>query len=195
MKTLNELFFSELADMYDAERRIVKALPKLAKAATNADLKHAIESHLAETKGHVEKLEQVFQCFGQKAKANTCQATVGLLKEGDEIASDFKGSIAINAALISAAQKVEHYEMASYGCLQEWAELLANDKAFRLLEEILEEEKNANETLTDLARNGSNQSALDGADAEDGQGTVKKSRSRGRATQGKIRSRTAAAWR
>jgi len=160
MKTLKNLFLDELADMYDAERRIVKALPKMAKAATCEDLKAAIQSHLKETEGHVKKLEQVFQSFGQKAKGQTCEATVGLLEEGDEIAAEFKGSPAINAALISAAQKVEHYEMASYGCLHEWAGLLGNQKAARVLEEILDEEKGANETLTELARASSNEEAL-----------------------------------
>ena len=148
MKTLKDLFLDELADMYDAERRIVKALLKMAKAATSAELKNAIQSHLKETQGHVKKLEQVFQSFDEKAKGQTCEATVGLLEEGDEIAADFKGSPAINAALISAAQKVEHYEMASYGCLHEWAGLLGNQEAAGLLQEILEEEKAANESLT-----------------------------------------------
>ena len=129
MKTLKNLFFDELADMYDAERRLVKALPKMAKAATCPDLRAAIQSHLKETEGHVRKLEQVFRSFGEKAKGQTCEATVGLLEEGDEIAADFKGSPAINAGIISAAQKVEHYEMASYGCLHEWAALLGNEKA------------------------------------------------------------------
>jgi len=164
MKTLKKLFLDELADMYDAERRILKALPKMSKAATCQDLKAAIQSHLRETEGHVRKLEQVFQSFGEKAKGQTCEATVGLLEEGDEIAADFKGSPAINAALISAAQKVEHYEMASYGCLQEWAGLLGNDRAAGLLEQILDEEKAANETLTDLARSSSNQEALGESD-------------------------------
>jgi len=108
MKTLKDLFLSELADMYDAEHRIIKALPTLAKAATCTHLREAFLSHLKETEGHVKKLEQVFQSFDQKAKGKTCEATVGLLKEGDEIAAEFKGSPAINAALISAAQKVEH---------------------------------------------------------------------------------------
>jgi ferritin-like metal-binding protein YciE len=115
---------------------------------------------LKETEGHVTKLEQVFQAFDEKAMGKTCEATVGLLKEGDEIAADFKGSPAINAALISAAQKVEHYEMASYGCLHEWAGLLGNQKAAALLEQILGEEKAANEGLTELARAGSNDEAL-----------------------------------
>ena len=160
MKTLKDLFLNELADMYDAERRIVKALPKLAKAATSPDLKAAFQNHLEETEGQVTKLERVFQAFDQMAKGKTCEATVGLLKEGDEIATDFKGSEAINAALISAAQKVEHYEIASYGCLHEWAGLLGNQEAARILEQILGEEKAANEKLTELARAGSNEEAL-----------------------------------
>lgn len=160
MKTLKVLFLDELADMYDAERRIVKALPKMAKAATCPDLKAAIQSHLKETEGHVKKLEQVFRSFDEKAKGKTCEATVGLLEEGDEIAAEFKGSPAINAALISAAQKVEHYEIASYGCLHEWAGLLGNTEAASLLEKILGEEKTANEKLTGLARAGNNEEAL-----------------------------------
>jgi ferritin-like metal-binding protein YciE len=150
-KTLKDLFLDELADMYDAEKRIVKALPKLAKAATCTELKAALEKHLQETQGHVTKLEQVFQCFDLPAKGKTCEATKGLLEEGDEIAADFKGTPAINAAIVSAAQKVEHYEMASYGCLHEWAELLGNQQAAALLETILNEEKAANEGLTELA--------------------------------------------
>ena len=160
MKTLKNLFLDELADMYDAEHRIIKALPKMAKAATCDDLKGAFQSHLKETEGHVKKLEQVFQAFGEKAKGKKCEATVGLLEEGDEIAADFKGTPAINAALISAAQKVEHYEMASYGCLHEWAGLLGYTEAANLLEEILGEEKAANEKLTELARASSNEEAL-----------------------------------
>src|ERR1035437_7311564 len=166
MKTLKDLFLDELADMYDAEHRIVKALPKMAKAATCDDLKGAFQSHLKETEGHVKKLQQVFQCFGEKAKGKTCEATVGLLAEGDEIAADFKGSPAINAALISAAQKVEHDEMASYGCQHEWAKLLENAEASALLEEILAQEKAANASLNALALARSNQEAL-GEEASD----------------------------
>ena len=169
MKTLKDLFLDELADMYDAEHRIVKALPKMAKAATCPDLKEAIQSHLRETEGHVKKLQQAFQCFGEKAKGKTCEATVGLLAEGDEIAADFKGSPAINAALISAAQKVEHYEMASYGCLHEWAGLLGNKEAAGLLQEILDEEKAANESLTKLALAKCNQEALEESDQKGSQ--------------------------
>src|SRR5580765_6888252 len=103
-KTLKNLFLDELADMYDAEHRIIKALPKLAKAVTCPDLRAALLSHLKETEGQVKKLQQVFKSFGEQAKGKKCEATVGLLEEGDEIAADFKGSPAINAALISASQ-------------------------------------------------------------------------------------------
>jgi len=164
MKTLKDLFMDELADMYDAERRIIKALPKMAKAATCPDLQEAIRSHLKETEGQVRKLDQVFKSFGLKAKGKTCEATVGLLAEGDEIASDFKGSPAINAALISAVQKVEHYEIASYGCLHEWAELLGNTEAADLLRQILDEEKGANESLNELAHSSLNKEALGQSD-------------------------------
>ena len=131
-----------------------------AKAATCSDLQAAIRAHLKETEGQVTKLEKVFKAFGEKPKRNKCEATVGLLAEGDEIAADFKGSPAINAALISAAQKVEHYEMASYGCLHEWAGVLGNKEAAGLLQGILEQEKAANESLTELAKTRSNQEAL-----------------------------------
>jgi ferritin-like metal-binding protein YciE len=156
---LKDLFLDELADMYDAENRIAKALPKMAKAATDEDLKTAILNHLEETKGQIEKLEQVFAAFDEKAKGKKCKATVGLLEEGDEIASDNKGEPTINAAIISACQKVEHYEIASYGCLIAWGKLLDNDEAVNLLEEILEQEKQANEKLTELAED-KNQEAL-----------------------------------
>ncbi len=160
MKTLKDLFHGELSDIYDAEHRLVKALPKMAKAATCPHLKEAILAHLEETKCHVTKLDQVFKCFDFKPRGKTCEATVGLLKEGDEIAADFAGSPAINAALISAAQKVEHYEIASYGCLHEWAGKLDNPEAAALLLEILDEEKAANEALTELARARSNDEAI-----------------------------------
>ncbi len=166
MKTLQDLFLGELADIYDAEHRLVKALPKMVKAATCTHLQKAILAHLKETEGHVLKLEQVFACFDEKAKAKKCEATVGLLLEGDEIAAEYKGSPAINAALISAAQKVEHYEIASYGCLHEWAVKLGNKKAAGILQGILKEEEAANDALTELARDRSNDEAMDEADDE-----------------------------
>ena len=164
MKLLKELFLDELADMYDAENRIVKALPKLVQGATCPKLKDALLAHLKQTEGHVTKLEQVFALFDETPKKKTCEATVGILKEGDQLAADFKGSPAINAALISAAQRVEHYEMAAYGCLHEWAGLLGHREAAGLLKTILDEEKAANATLVGLARSSSNQEALHGSD-------------------------------
>ena len=166
MSTLKDLFLDELADMYDAEKRISKALPKLAKAATNEELKEAFTNHLEETKEQITKLESVFELFGEKAKGKTCKATVGLLEEGEEIMADNEDSPTINAALISAGQKVEHYEIASYGCLQEWATLLGNDKAAELLGEILDQEEAANETLTEIAESSANEEAL-GEDSEE----------------------------
>lgn len=160
MKTLKDLFLDEVGDMYDAERRIVKALPKLVKAATCEKLKAALQVHLKETEGHVTKLEQVFKSLDQKAKGKTCKTTVALLEEGGDIVAEFKGSPALNAALISAAQKVEHHEIAAYGALHEWAGLLGNQKAAGLLEEILGEEKAANATLTKLALDSSDKEAL-----------------------------------
>jgi ferritin-like metal-binding protein YciE len=164
MKHLKELFLDELADMYDAEHRIVKALPKLVKGATCPKLKDALLAHLEQTKGHVTKIEQVFALFDETPRKKTCAATEGILKEGDQLAADFKGSPAINAALISAAQRVEHYEMAAYGCLHEWAGLLGRPEAAGLLKIILGEEKAANETLMALARSTSNKEALHGSD-------------------------------
>ena len=147
--------------MYDAEQRIVRGLPKMIKAATCPDLQAAFKKHLRETQGQVKSLEQVFKSIGEKPKGNKCEATVGLLEEADEIAADFKGSPAINAALIAAAQKVEHYEIASYGCLVEWAELLDYKKASVLLQETLAQEKNADEVLTEVARMGNNEGAME----------------------------------
>jgi len=160
MNALKNLFLDELADRYDAEKQLVRALPKIAKTATCKTLQKLIQSHLKETVGHVKTLETVFKSFGAKARGRRCEATVGLLKEGSEIAADFKGSAALNAALISSAQKNEHYEIASYGCLREWAALLGNKEASAMLKDILLEEKAANDALIALARSSSNNEAL-----------------------------------
>lgn len=160
MKLLKDLFLDELTDIYDAEQRIVKALPKLAQGATCTKLKDAFLAHLQQTKGHVTKLEHVFALFDETAKGKTCEATVGLLKEGDQLAAEFKDSPAINAALITAAQRVEHYEIAAYGSLHEWAALLGRKDAAVILLSILTEEKAANDALVALARASCNEEAL-----------------------------------
>lgn len=149
---LSDLFLDELADIYDAENRLIKALPKMAKAAASNELRSAIESHLKETEEHRASLESVFEAFDMKAKGKKCEAIEGLVKEADEIAKEFKGSSACDAAIISACQKVEHYEIASYGCLVVWAELLQNEDATEILSGILEEEKAADDALTQVAR-------------------------------------------
>lgn len=160
MKTLKNLFLDELADIYDAERRIARGLPKLAKAATSPGLKKAMDAHSKETAGHVKKLELVFKSIGAKPRGKTCEATVGLLEESEEMAADFKGSPALNAGLIAAAQKIEHYEMASYGCLHERAEVLGYVEGARLLRQILDQEKASNDVLNELAHSCLNDEAL-----------------------------------
>ncbi len=183
MKTLKDLFLDELKDMYDAEQRIARALPKMTKASTCTKLQAALQKHLKETGGQIKNLEQVFKSIGEKATAKKCEATVGLLKEGDEIAKEFKGSPAINAALIAVGQKVEHYEIASYGCLHEWAGLLGHEEAAGLLKENLEQEKGANEALTELARSHNNQEARDGESDPDSNRNINLSaKTKGRST-------------
>jgi ferritin-like metal-binding protein YciE len=151
MKTLEDLFLDSLADIYYAENQLTKALPKMAKAATHDDLREAFESHLLETEGHVQKVRRVFELFGKSPKNKKCPAIVGIIKEANEITSENKKSPTINAALIFAAQKAEHYEIASYGGLREWAKQLENEEAAGLLDEILDEEKAADNKLTALA--------------------------------------------
>ncbi|MGH7952001.1 MAG: ferritin-like domain-containing protein [Limisphaerales bacterium] len=159
MKTLEDLFLESLGDMYYAEHQLVKALPKMAKAATHDDLREAFESHLMETEGHVQKVEEIFSTFGKPAKSKKCPAIVGIIKEADEITSENKKCSTINAALIFAAQKAEHYEIASYGSLREWAKLLQKEDAAELIDEILDEEKEADRKLTELAEQQYNESA------------------------------------
>ena len=165
MKTLKDLFLDSLADIYYAEQQLVRALPKMAKAATDDQLQEAFESHLQETEGHVTKVESVFAEFDQKARSKKCPAIVGLVEEADKMASENKHSPTIDAALIAAAQKVEHYEIATYGSLKEWAGILGEDVAADILEEILEQEKAADATLTELARSHCNAAAHEQGDS------------------------------
>lgn len=151
MQDLEKLFLNELSDMYHAEKQLVKALPKLAKAARTDELRHAFEEHLEETERHVQRIESVFSLFNKPAKAKKCQAMDGIVDEGEEVLKEFKSTEALDAALIAAAQKSEHYEMASYGCLCSWAKELGKDQAVKLLKETLAEEKAADEKLTELA--------------------------------------------
>ncbi|EEF59343.1 ferritin-like domain-containing protein [Pedosphaera parvula] len=151
MKDLRELFIEELADIYSAEQQLVKALPKMAKAASSDQLREGIEQHLEQTEEHVHRLEQVFEIFGEKAKAKKCEAMAGLIRETQEaLEEDAEGAVK-DALLIACAQKVEHYEIASYGTLRTWAEVLEESDAVSLLEDTENEEKETDDALTDLA--------------------------------------------
>ena len=150
MKTLADIFEHTLQDMYYAENAITKALPKVAAAANDAKLKKAAEDHLAETKGQIKKLEQVFKSIGKKAAGEKCDAIEGLIKEADGLMKEATGT-ALDAGLLAACQAVEHYEISRYGSLREWAKELGHDEAHKLLSEILDEEKATNNKLTNLA--------------------------------------------
>jgi len=151
MKTLEDLFMDALADCYYAEQQLTKALPKMAAAATHDDLKSAFESHLAETQEHVELCEKIFEMFGKKAKAIRCPAILGVIDEAEDLISENKKSPTINAALILGAQKAEHYEIASYGTLREWARYMQRPDVEKVIDEILSDEKEADATWTKLA--------------------------------------------
>jgi len=151
-KLLSELFHDTLKDVYFAENRILKTLPKMAKAAHSKDLKAAFVKHEKETRGQVKRLEQVFKIFGKKPQAKKCEAIMGITKEGAEIMVDYKGMPALDAGLAAAAQAVEHYEMSRYGTLRTWAEELGMPDAAALLEATLKEEKATDAALTSLAK-------------------------------------------
>lgn len=152
IESMQDLFVSQIMDLYDAEQRLVKALPKMAEAAVSPQLRRAFESHLSETMGQVERLERIFAEAGQKAKAETCDAMKGLISEGEQAISDTDDDAPVrDAALIAAANRVEHYEIAAYGSARTFAEKLGMSSAARLLQETLEEEKKADATLTQLA--------------------------------------------
>ena len=159
VKTLEDLFHETLKDMYYAEKKLVKTLPKMAKKAASPELKAAIEGHLTETETHVERLEEVFAAIGKKPVAKKCEALEGLLKEADEVMADIEDAETLDAAIISSAQTVEHYEIARYGTLACWAGVLGHDDAEALLRETLDEEEAADEKLSRLADGSVNQRA------------------------------------
>jgi ferritin-like metal-binding protein YciE len=158
-KKLDDLFHDTLKDIYFAERKILTALPKMAKAAQSQDLRTAFEKHHTETEGQVERLEQVFELLGKKAQGKTCEAIVGLVEEGQEIMKEYKGSPAIDAGLLAAAQAVEHYEISRYGTLKTWAGELGLREAVELLETTLQQEKKTDAALTKIAETVVNQEA------------------------------------
>lgn len=177
MSALRETFIEELKDLYDAEKQLLKALPKMAKAAENEELKAAFEAHMEETENQIERLDQVFEAFGETPKGKKCKGMQGLIEEAQDLIKEDEG----DAALICAAQKAEHYEIAAYGSLRAWAELLEETEAADLLQETLDEEKATDEKLTEIAETAANpeEEAEEGeAEEEEEDEPVKGSRKR-----------------
>lgn len=158
-KTLDDLFLDTLKDIYYAEKQILKALPKMAKAASSPELKQAFQTHRDETETHVERLGEVFEAIGKAPRGKTCDAILGIIEEGKSIMEEFEGSPALDAGLVAAAQAVEHYEMARYGTLKAWAQELGHKEAVKLLDQTLSEEKKTDELLSKLGTGTANKQA------------------------------------
>ncbi len=166
-QTLHDAFINELRDTYDAEKQLTKALPMLAKAANSTELRTAFEEHLEETRGHLERLEAVFESIDEKARGKHCEGIAGIIAEGKSIMDEDFDEATTDAALIAAGQRTEHYEMAAYGTLIAWARAMGHSEAADLLQETLNEEKAADEKLSALAEGGINQEAASGAGMTD----------------------------
>jgi len=164
--TLHDAFVDELRDLYDAEKQLTKALPKLAKTATSVPLREAFQSHLEETRGHVERLEEVFESLDEKVRGKHCDGIAGIIEEGKSIMEENFEDAAMDACLVAAGQRAEHYEIGAYGTVIAWAEAMGHTEAVRLLTQNLEEEKAADKKLTSLAEGGINQQAADAAHPE-----------------------------
>jgi ferritin-like metal-binding protein YciE len=166
-KSLHEVFVDEMRDVYNGEQQITKALPKMIKAAESDELRRALENHLDETKTQIQRLERAFSLLDEKARGKKCDGIEGILEEGKKIMQeDIEGAV-MDAAIIAGAQRVEHYEMGAYGTLVAWAEAMGHNDVARLLKETLEEEKNADKILSELAESGINQLALQEHGEED----------------------------
>ena len=159
MKTMNDLMLQVMQDIYYAERQILKALPKMAKAADSQQLKQAFTQHREETEGQVERLQKAFEAFGKRARGTTCEAINGIIEEGEEVVEQFEAGPVRDAGLIAAAQAVEHYEIARYGTLIAWAKASGHQEIVGLMEQTLEEEKKTDELLNELANEDVNQKA------------------------------------
>jgi ferritin-like metal-binding protein YciE len=165
--TLHDAFIGELRDTYDAEKQLTKALTKLAKAASSPDLREAFETHLEETQGHIQRLEQVFESLDEKVRGKHCDGIAGIIEEGKSIMEEDFDETTMDACLIAAGQRAEHYEMAAYGTLVAWANTMGHTDAAGLLQQTLDEEKAADEKLTELAETGINREAADAAHPEE----------------------------
>jgi ferritin-like metal-binding protein YciE len=170
--TLHDAFIDELRDSYDAEKQLTKALTKLAKASSNPKLRQAFESHLKETESHVERLEQVFESIDEKVRGKHCEGIAGIIEEGKSIMEEDFDDTTMDACLIAAGQRAEHYEMAAYGTLVAWAQAMGHSEAARLLQRTLDEEKAADKKLTELAESGINQHAAHTAHPDEDQELV-----------------------
>ena len=165
--TLHEAFVAELRDAYDAEKQIIKALPKMVKAASSPDLKSAFTAHLDETRAQVERLEEVFRSLDEKVRGKHCDGMAGIIEEGKSTMEEDFDETTMDACLIAAAQRVEHYEMAAYGSMVAWARVMGHTEAAELLEQTLDEEKSTDKKLSSLAEGGINQEAADAAHPEE----------------------------
>ena len=175
-KELTDLFHDTLKDIFHAEKQLLRALPKMARAANSDEVRQAFETHRDETQGQIERLEQVFEIFGKRAQGKPCEAMQGLVAEGQEIMEEFRESDALDAGLISSAQAVEHYEISRYGTLRTWAQQLGMNDAAELLEQTLEEEKRTDALLTELAETQANQEAEGGSEGSEDEGEEPRSR-------------------
>lgn len=155
-KTLHDLFLDELRDVYDAEKQLIKALPKMARASTSGELQDAFESHLEETRTHVDRLEQAFKLLDERARGKHCAGIAGIIEEGSDLMGEDFEDAAMDAGLIAGGQRAEHYEITAYGSLIEWAKTMGHDQVAELLAETLGEEKAADRKLTEIAENGVN---------------------------------------
>ena len=188
--TLHDAFIDELRDTYDAEKQLTKALPKLAKAATNPKLRAAFETHLKETQGQIARLERVFESLDEKVRGKHCDGIAGIIEEGKSIMEEDFDDTTMDACLIAAGQRAEHYEMAAYGTLVAWAQAMDHSEAAKLLQQTLDEEKAADKKLSGLAEGGINQGAADAAQPDDEDvepayvGTAAKKTSRSKANSG-----------
>jgi ferritin-like metal-binding protein YciE len=166
LESLHDLYLEQLRDLYNAEQQLIDALPKMAKAASSEDLKAAFEDHFGKTRQHAQRIETIFEQMGAKAQGRKCKAMVGLVEEGGEVIKEDMSDDVKDAALIAAAQRVEHYEIAGYGCVRAYATTLGDDDAANLLGETLEEEKEADQTLNRLAEEFNQKLPLDEAQPE-----------------------------
>jgi ferritin-like metal-binding protein YciE len=193
MDSLEDLMHDELKDIYDAEKQLTKALPKLAKKASNEELKEAFDAHLQETQGHIERLEQIFEQLEMPVRGKKCEGMQHLIAEGNEMIAECDDDDTRDAVMIAAAQKVEHYEIASYGTIRTWATLLGQTDVAALLEETLEEEKAADQKLTGIAESFVNAAAADGEEEEEEESGSSRGQTRGSRSSAPKSNRTVAA--